>query len=70
MIKTPNLKEKLFESFEAVQNAAGILKNKGIENPVWEAGLLMSYVLKKDISYVYTHHNCSLSPKIMKSIRI
>lgn len=49
--------------FEAVQNAAGILKNKGIENPVWEAGLLMSYVLKKDISYVYTHHNCSLSPE-------
>lgn len=49
--------------FEAVRNAAEVLKNKGIENPIWEAGLLMSFVLKKDISYVFAHHDYSLSPE-------
>jgi len=48
--------------FEAVQGAVRMLKNNGIENPVWEAGLLMGFVLKKDISYVYAHHDHSLSP--------
>jgi release factor glutamine methyltransferase len=48
--------------FEAVQGAALMLKDNGIENPVWEAGLLMGFVLKKDISYIYTHHDHPLSP--------
>jgi len=49
--------------FEAVQNAAGILKKKGIEDPIWEAGLLMGFVIEKDISYVYAHHDFPLSPE-------
>jgi len=47
---------------EAVRDAAGMLKNSGIENPLFEAALLMGFVLNKDISYVYAHYDDPLSP--------
>ena len=40
---------------EALAFAAEILKKGNIQAPVREAGALLAYVLKKDLSYIYAH---------------
>ncbi len=47
---------------EALEWAAGILKEKNLETPVKEAGVLLAFVLSKEISWLYAHPQDVLSP--------
>lgn len=40
---------------DAMAKAAGILTENRIETPVKEAGVLLAYALKKDVSWLYSH---------------
>lgn len=40
---------------EALDTGAGILKSSNIQTPVREAGVLLAFALKKDLSYVFAH---------------
>jgi len=40
---------------DSMEKAAHILKENKIESPVKEAGVLLAYVLKKDVSWLYAH---------------
>ncbi|NLM09680.1 MAG: peptide chain release factor N(5)-glutamine methyltransferase [Clostridiaceae bacterium] len=48
---------------EALAVAVKILKSRNIQAPVREAGVLLAYVLKKDLSYIYAHPEDILSEK-------
>ncbi|MCX7774281.1 MAG: peptide chain release factor N(5)-glutamine methyltransferase [Clostridia bacterium] len=45
---------------EALKQASTILKRNNIEDPSFEAGLLLSWLLKKDTGYLYSHDDESL----------
>lgn len=47
---------------EALGWAAGILKENNIETPVKEAGVLLAFVLSKELSWLYAHPQAMLSP--------
>lgn len=47
--------------YQALKKATQYLKNQNVEDPSYEAGLLLSWALKKDISYVYSHGEDSLT---------
>lgn len=40
---------------EALADACSILKSGNVETPVREAGVLLAFVMKKDLSYIYAH---------------
>lgn len=44
-------------------DAARILKGAGIEDPTFEAGLILSWFLGRPLSYVYAHSDEELSPR-------
>lgn len=50
---------------EALALAIDILKSKNIQTPVREAGVLLGYVMKKDLSYIYAHHEEKLSDELI-----
>jgi release factor glutamine methyltransferase len=54
---------------EALGWAVGILKEKNIETPVKEAGVLLAFVLSKDVSWLYAHPQAMLSPVEEKKFR-
>lgn len=49
---------------EAMAVAADILKNGNIHAPVREAGVLLAYVMKKDLSFIYAHPEEMLSEQL------
>ncbi|NMA66886.1 MAG: peptide chain release factor N(5)-glutamine methyltransferase [Clostridiaceae bacterium] len=51
---------------ELTYNASQYLKEKGIEDPSKEAGLLLSWLLKKDLSYIYSHSDTVLGETMAK----
>lgn len=38
-----------------LKKASEYLKSKNVEDPSFEAGLLLSWLIKKDLSYIYSH---------------
>jgi len=51
---------------EALNEAVEILKNSNIETPAREAGVLLAFVLKKDLSYIYAHPEENLPDGILR----
>jgi len=51
---------------EALNEAVSILKNSNIETPAREAGVLLAFVLKKDLSYIYAHPEENLPDGILR----
>lgn len=47
---------------DALKKAGCILKEKNTEAPVKEAGVLLAFVLSKDLSWLYAHPEALLSP--------
>jgi release factor glutamine methyltransferase len=47
--------------FEAIEKASEILKKNNIETPAKEAGVLLAFVMCKDVSWLYAHPECTLS---------
>lgn len=47
---------------DALKKATQYLKAQKIEDPSYEAGLLLSWALDKEVSYVYSHAEDSLTP--------
>lgn len=52
---------------ELTFKAGQYLKEKEIEDPSKEAGLLLSYLLNKDLSYIYAHGDMELEKSIIKN---
>jgi len=49
----------------ALSVASNILKSKDIEAPVREAGVLLAFVMKKDISWIYAHSEDKLANELI-----
>lgn len=54
---------------EALAEAGKILKKDNIETPVKEAGVLLAFILGKDISWLYAHPEYVISPEILKEYK-
>ena len=49
--------------------ALNILKDNNIEAPAKESGVLLAFVLKKDVSWLYAHPEYCLEPNVLKEYR-
>lgn len=53
---------------QSLKSAREFLNMKGIEDPSREAGLLLSWALKKDLGYLFTHPDMELSENEQNSL--
>lgn len=49
---------------EALAVGSNILKSKGIQTPVREAGVLLAFIVNKDLSWIYAHPDKTLSDEL------